>query len=283
MDFAAQVADSTGNNTSGIAFHWYAALESIYENDEAAPSLPFPGVPLVGGGAGVRTLYDRYEGDKFLLMTEMCSGFAFGTDYVGPRHGSFGFGYNLAHDLLWNLRSRAAGYVLWNLILTDLGGPNLAGNYVDSPMYALNETAFVQNPAFFYLAHFSRTIPPGSKAVKANVQCGAMHPEYCQYVAFKKTTSNNTTGIVIVMTNDEVTTDIIFPLPLPRLARGQGAPIEWEITCGASTIRGVLPWKGIQTVVMPCEPDVELPSPVAPGLRVAGNFEDAKVYHRLVT
>ena len=83
------------------------------------------------------------------------------------------------------MRNRAAGYVYWNLLLDSNGGPNIAGNFVDSPMYVHNVSAFVQNPSFFYLAHFSKFVPPGSRAMDASVQCNTPHPEYCQYVAFK--------------------------------------------------------------------------------------------------
>jgi len=181
-------------------------------------------------------------------MTESCSGYTLGTEFVGPRHGSWGYGYNTAHDMLWNLRNGAAGYVYWNLVLTSMGGPNLAGNYVDSPFYAVNGSAFVQNPSFFYMAHFSRALQPGSVAIEAKVECGASESEYCQYVAFR-----TEEGIVVVMTNDEVTTDIISPLPLPPLAKGEGAPIQWTIRCADTVLTGILPWKGIQTIVMPCE------------------------------
>jgi hypothetical protein len=258
---AMQLAEGMMENADGIAFHWYTSLESIYENDKPGASVPGLGLPLVGGGVGVKTLYNTFNGSKFLLMTESCSGYSLGTAFVGPRHGSFGYGYNTAHDLLWDIRNRAAGYVYWNLVLDSIGGPNLAGNYVDSPMYAhSNGTAFVMNPSFFYLAHFSRAVPPGSVVIQADVECGTSKTEYCQFVAFRTPKED----VVVVMTNDKVTTDIIAPLPLPLLAKGQGAPIEWIIRCKSSTIRGVLPWKGIQTVIMPCVERPESASPPSP-------------------
>jgi glucosylceramidase len=254
---AMQLAEGTRDNSNGIAFHWYTSLESIYENDQPQESFPDLDLPFVGGGAGVKTLYDAFNGSKFLLMTESCSGYSFGTHFVGPRHGSFGYGYNAAHDLLWNVRNRAAGYVYWNLVLDSLGGPNLAGNYVDSPMYVTsNGTAVVMNPSFFYLTHFSRAVPPGSVAIHADVECGASRSEYCQFVAFRTPKED----VVVIMTNDKVTTDLIAPLPLPPLAEGQGEPIEWTIRCKASTVRGVLPWKGIQTVIMPCFDSINSPA-----------------------
>ena len=246
-DAAKQIAMDTMDASDGIAYHWYSSMESIFENNEAGSPVRGLNLPFVGGGAGVKTLYDLFNGTKFMLMTESCSGYTFGSKYIGPQHGSLAYGYNTAHDVLWQLRNRGSGYVYWNLILDSLGGPNKAGNYVDSPMYSENSTAFVMNPPFFYLAHFSRAVRPGSVAIEANVECGASHNDYCQFVAFRTPQDN----IVVVMTNDEVTTNLVYPMPLPRLAKGEGAPIGWTIQCGKTTFSGILPWQGIQTVILP--------------------------------
>lgn len=56
------------------------------------------------------------------LMTEACSGYSFGTSWVGPRHGEWGYGYATGHDMLWQLRNRASGWVYWNLLLDERGG-----------------------------------------------------------------------------------------------------------------------------------------------------------------
>ena len=133
-------------------------------------------------------------------------------------------------------------------LLADDGGPNLAGNYVDSMMWAFNSTAFVQNPSFFYMTHFSRAIPPGSVAVDADVVCQADHPAYCQFVAFL--TPNE--DLVVILTNDEVTMTLFPKVFLPRLARGQGEAMGYTITCGETVVEATLPWQSIQTVIMPC-------------------------------
>ena len=248
---AEKIARAAADAADGIAYHWYDSLESEYENGEPRASSPIPpGLPLVGGGADVRRLYDAFNGTKFLLQSEACSGYALGTKLVGPRHGDIGFGYNLAHDVMWNMRNRAAGWLYWNLLLDEGGGPNLAGNFVDSPAYVANESAAILNPSFFYLAHFSRAVPPGSRAVHADVKCHAAHDEYCQYVAFRTPRGD----IAVVLTNDEVTTRIVPGIFAPRLSKGAGKPLDWTIRCATSgrVANGTLPWKGIQTVVMRC-------------------------------
>ena len=247
---ALQMAIRTNASIDGVAFHWYDSLEGTYENGEPKASSPIPfNLPLVGGGADVKKVYDAFGGSKMLLMSEACSGYSLGTKYVGPRHGDTGYAYNLAHDILWSIRNRASGWISWNLILDKRGGPNLAGNFVDSPTYVLNRTHIVLNPSFYYLSHFARNVPSGSKALKGvKVQCNAKHEEYCQYVAFI-TPQGNT---VVVLTNDEVSTRIVPSFVAPTLSKGEGVDMRWWISCGGSVVNGTLPWKSIQTVVVRC-------------------------------
>jgi len=264
------MARELADRIDGVAYHWYQALESTFENSKPESPLDLPSwiVPeKVGGGADVRTVYEALNGaspssmsgadKKFLLMTEACSGYSLGTSWVGPRHGEWGYGYSTSHDILWQLRNRAAGWVYWNLILDPSGGPNLAGNYVDSPSYFVNSTTFALNPSFFAMAHFSRFVPPGSVAVDADVRCEARRSEYCQFVAFKRPDGRT----VVVMTNDEITVGPIAGTGVgiaatPWLAKGQGSltlgekTLSWQVQCGVSgVVHGVLPWKSIQTVV----------------------------------
>ena len=138
-------------------------------------------------------------------------------------------------------------------------------NYVDSPTWKYNSSAFVQNPSFFFMMHYSRFVPPGSVVIDASVTCGARHKEYCQFVAFRVPNGN----VVVVMTNDEITVGPIAgtsvgPILTPHLAKGQGSitvgakTLSWsvQVTCKGKDkpvyVEGTLPWKAIQTVVIPC-------------------------------
>ena len=55
------------------------------------------------------------------------------------------------------------------------------------------------------------------------------------------------------MTNDEVSTNIVPSVLAPRLSKGEGAPLPWSIRCGGVAVNGTLPWRGVQTVVLPCD------------------------------
>ncbi len=58
----------------------------------------------------------------------------------------------------------------WNLALDEKGGPNWAGNFVDSPII-INKTAneFYKQPMYYALGHFSKYIPENSVRISINL------------------------------------------------------------------------------------------------------------------
>jgi hypothetical protein len=112
----------------------------------------------------------------------------------------------------------------------------------------LNASAAVLNPSFFTLAHYSRAVPPGSRAIRADVDCDAWDDAYCQHVAFRTPWGD----VAVVMTNDAVSTNIVPSIVAPRLSKGEGEPLRWTIRCAGRVVSGTLPWRAVQTVVMRC-------------------------------
>merc|ERR1712066_1093867 len=120
--------------------------------------------------------------------------------------------------ILWQLRNGAAGWTDWNLMLDERGGPNLEGNFVDSPVVFKDADTIYQNPSFFHMAHFSRYVVPGSKQVDIKITCGAQKDEWCQAVAFLTPQGH----AVVVITNDAVTAGQLAEVEflVPDLAKG---------------------------------------------------------------
>ncbi|PSN49703.1 hypothetical protein C0J52_05335 [Blattella germanica] len=65
-----------------------------------------------------------------------------------------------------DLNHWVTGWLDWNLALDTEGGPNWAGNRVDSPV-VINATGnvFYKQPLFYALAHFAKFVPPGSRRI----------------------------------------------------------------------------------------------------------------------
>lgn len=104
--------------------------------------------------------------NKPIYMTEK----SFGIGPVPPPLkgvllGSWERAENLTVELVDNLNRGVSAYVYWNFILNNLGGPNYAKNYVDSPIIANeNYTAIYKQPMFYAFAHF-KFILVGSRRI----------------------------------------------------------------------------------------------------------------------
>lgn len=120
----------------GSAFHWYEA--DVFEN--------------------VQRAHDAWPGKK-LLFTEGCQ-------EGGPHHGSWLIGERYARSLLNDLNHWTVGWVDWNLLLDETGGPNHVGNLCSAPILCDTRTGEVHyQSSYYYLGHFARFIKPGARRI----------------------------------------------------------------------------------------------------------------------
>lgn len=120
----------------GAGFHWYVAnlFENVQRTHEAWP-------------------------DKKLLFTEGCQ-------EGGPHLGSWLTGERYAQSVIQDLNHWTVGWVDWNLVLDERGGPNHVENYCSAPIIADTRTGEVHyQSSYYYLGHFSRFIRPGAKRI----------------------------------------------------------------------------------------------------------------------
>jgi glucosylceramidase len=124
----------------GTGFHWYGADH-------------FDHVQLV---------HDAWP-DKQLLFTEGCQ-------EGGPHTGAWQLGERYAHSIINDLNRWTVGWIDWNLLLDERGGPNHVGNFCSAPILVdrASGTAMHQS-SYWVLGHFSRFVRPGA----ARVLCAA--------------------------------------------------------------------------------------------------------------
>ncbi|XP_024893027.1 glucosylceramidase-like [Temnothorax curvispinosus] len=126
---------------SGVAIHWYA-------DDFFSP-------------IRLTLTHDKYP-DKFILMTEACTGSS-PLEIRKVILGSWDRGEEYALDIIENLSHWAVGWVDWNMALNKNGAPNWAKNYVDSPIIVMPENdEFYKQPMFYAISHFSSFVPRDS-------------------------------------------------------------------------------------------------------------------------
>ena len=79
--------------------------------------------------------------DKFIISTEACSGDK-PWEIHGPMLGYWSRAADYAKDIIDDLNHWVTGWIDWNLVLDETGGPNYALNYVDAAIIA-NVTSMI--------------------------------------------------------------------------------------------------------------------------------------------
>jgi glucosylceramidase len=94
-----------------------------------------------------------------LVCTEFTTGFSKVLSWpLGPAaNGSAGHARQLLSNTMSDLHSGASGFIDWNLILNESGGPNWSGNYCDAVvLYNEKEQSLTFQLAGIFMAHLTR-------------------------------------------------------------------------------------------------------------------------------
>ena len=150
----------------GIAYHWYD--HSCFEN--------------------LSKTHDLYP-DYHLLMSECCVELLVDKNPIGSLEHAERYAYEIIQDL----NNYSEGYIDWNLLLNEQGGPNHVGNYCESPIM-LENGSFKLLPTYYYIGHFSKFIKPNS------VRIGVINNSKLDVVSYM--TPENKMVIVILNKND---------------------------------------------------------------------------------
>lgn len=159
----------------GAGFHWYG--EPHFDQ--------------------VQLTHDAWP-DKQLLFTEGCQ-------EGGPHLGSWDLGERYAHNIINDLNRWTVGWIDWNLLLDDTGGPNHVGNLCSAPILVdkANDLLLHQS-SYYYLGHFARFIKPEAR----RVLCAATRQD------LESTAFVNPDGSVAVVVMNRTETAIRFMLRL---------------------------------------------------------------------
>lgn len=128
----------------GTANHWY--VSEAFENLSVVHHM-FP--------------------DKHILFTESCVELTnIATDTTGKKGyiGSWTNGETYGRNIIGDFNNWSEGWIDWNLLLNEMGGPNHVENYCEAPiMYDRDKKALMYNPSYYYIGHFSRYIQVGAQ------------------------------------------------------------------------------------------------------------------------
>ncbi len=80
--------------------------------------------------------------------------------------GSWALGERYAHNIINDLNRWTVGWIDWNLVLDETGGPNHVGNLCSAPILIdTANDALMHQSSYYYLGHFTRFIKPGAQRI----------------------------------------------------------------------------------------------------------------------
>jgi O-glycosyl hydrolase/beta-glucanase (GH16 family) len=129
----------------GVGFHWYETWAG--------------GEPMFANVAEVKQAYPEIN----VLLTEAT---VEGFDPARYQHWPNAERYGNA--IVNDLNAGAVGWLDWNILLDDTGGPNHVGNFCFAPIHADRGTGeLIYTPTYYYLGHFARFLRPEAKRISA--------------------------------------------------------------------------------------------------------------------
>lgn len=180
----------------GTAFHWYVG--NHYDN--------------------VQLVHDAFP-EKHLIYTE--GGLGPGTLDQAVTSNQWDNAEHLATSIIQDLNHWTEGWVFWNLLLDDTGGPCHVGCHGLSPiMYDSRENKLVYLNTYYVFGHFSRFIKPGAKRIAA--------------------TSNNDDLLTTAFLNPDGQVAVV-------ILNVGNKPVQFRVWTDGKAVKAVLPTQSIAT------------------------------------
>lgn len=146
--------------------HLFERAKRVYDDPEAAKYVWGTGFHWYDGDhfENLQLAHDVWP-DKHLLFTEGCQ-------EGGTHEGSWAPGERYARSMINDFNRWTTGWIDWNLLLDESGGPNHVNNLCSAPILIDTNTGELsyQN-SYYYIGHFSRFIKPGSHRLAISSSC----------------------------------------------------------------------------------------------------------------
>lgn len=123
----------------GIANHWYVS--------EDFSSL---------------SKFHKLYPDKGIIFTEGCVEYSLHKDST-----NFENAFIYARNIIGDMLNYSEGFIDWNIVLNEQGGPNHVNNFCEAPlMYDRVNKKIIINKSYYFIGHFSKYVMPGAKRIE---------------------------------------------------------------------------------------------------------------------
>ncbi len=179
--------NETSKYVYGSAVHWYESTHKVYEDVFDSVNAEFPdkaiihtegciddlGKPAPAGILDPEKFKEKnwFNNDSF-WWNKNATDWGYTATWAGVKsddHPIYTPVHRYARNIIVSIDHWLKGWIDWNVVLDQNGGPNHVGNYCGAPIMINTETKQIYyTPIFYVLAQFSKTIRPGDKAVQTN-------------------------------------------------------------------------------------------------------------------
>jgi glucosylceramidase len=238
-------ADKENKFIYGMAVHWYESTIGVYEDIFDMVHAKFPDYTIIHTEGCIddlgkpapadcwdpagRTETNWFNNDEF-WWTPSASDWAYAVPWVGDGvkdHPLYTPVHRYARNIIVSLDHWATGWVDWNIVLDQQGGPNHVGNFCGAPIMIDTESQDVYyTPIFDVLSQFSRSIRPGDRAVQTAKRIASLNDDDIHFCA-----TINEMGMLSV-----------------QVLNTSASPIDYKLEIGDQFAEIHIPENSVQTV-----------------------------------
>lgn len=210
----------------GMAVHWYESTFKVFEDVFDKVQAKYPDYSIVHTEGCIddlgkpapaectdpegRTEKNWFKNDEF-WWTASASDWAYAVPWTpdnGKDHPLYVPVHRYARNIIVSLDHWMTGWVDWNIVLDQQGGPNHVGNFCGAPIMIdkANQDVYY-TPVYYVLAQLSRTIRPGDVAVQTRNTAPGLDAD-----ALHACATMGPDGLLSVQLLNTTTSEIIFNL-----------------------------------------------------------------------
>ena len=211
----------------GAAVHWYESTKKVYEEVFNRVHEKFPQFSIIhtegtiddlgkdapGGVLDPERFKESgwFNNDAF-WWNDNATDWAYTATWA-PNHEDHPIYtpvHRYARNIIVSLNHWVEGWIDWNVVLDQNGGPNHVGNFCGAPiMIDVESGQIYYTPIYHVLAQFSRTIRPGDKAVQADKKLNGLDDD-----ALHASASVNDDGLLSVQLLNTTRSPVSYSLQI---------------------------------------------------------------------
>jgi len=151
----------------GMAIHWYASTFDYFPESLNKVHQLAPNKHLIQTEACIDAEKPRWNDDAWYWNKEAKDwGWTWAPENKKHLHPKYAPVNRYAQDIIGCLNNWVDGWIDWNMVLDENGGPNWAKNWCTAPVIVNTKTDEVYyTPLYYILSQFSRNIAPNAQRI----------------------------------------------------------------------------------------------------------------------